>query len=188
MGTKSVDCRYPESYTKKFVLSLISNLSNPKLFLAYFALLIPFSLTTVNAQAQDISGGWVSSGPEGQKTVELSKTGSFTITLQDISDAPEELKFKDIVQTGSWRLASNTSGSHLGSFGKQNRLYFKFSTAQGDKIQGYKFRLFTLDGAQAIELVGPGLLSSLGDELGIAPKEQLGASLAERAGGYYIRP
>ena len=155
----------------------------------FFVLLLLIAASVSSAQGEELTGVWQSNYTVGQKTIEFSKSGNFTITLRDISDTPEEQKFKDEVQSGTWRLSSgNTNNSRIGStFGKQNRVVLKFSTGQGDKIQGYKFRFFTLNGSRALELNGPGLVASLGDELGILPKPDSNTLLAESAGGYYLR-
>ena len=156
-------------------------------YLSAFILLL--AVTALDVMADDLIGSWQSNCAVGQKTIEFSKSGTFTITLRDISETPEEEKFKDQTQSGTWRLASGrTNNSRIGSsFGKQNRIVLKFSAEHGEKIQGYKFRFFNLEGSPALELDGPGLTASLGDELGILPKPDRNALLAETAGGYYLR-
>ncbi len=137
--------------------------------------------------AADITGTWVSNFPAGRKTVQFSKSGDFKITLQDNSELPTAKKFADQVQTGIWRLAGgNQGGSHLGTFGKQKRIYLKYSSSKGDKVQGYKFRIFTLNGEQTLELEGPGMIEAFGDELGLMPKSEKARPLAEQMGGYYL--
>ena len=153
----------------------------------YFAaIFLLAALPKFAAAADDLSGTWISNSAAGQRTLTFSKTGEFKITIHDISELPEDKKFPDRVQTGSWKISGNNSpGTHLGTFGKQKRIYLKFTADQKDKVQGYKYKLFLLDGVATLELDGPGIFESFGDELGLFPKPNKEAALAEQAGGFY---
>jgi hypothetical protein len=141
-----------------------------------------------SAAADDLSGTWITSNAAGQRTIELSKSGDFKITLHDISELPPEKKFQDRSQMGTWRVSGNSSArNHLGSFGAQKRLYLKFDVDGHPKFQGYRYRMLLVGGEPTLELIGPGQAEAFGDELGIMPKPVSDSTLAERSGGYYQR-
>lgn len=138
--------------------------------------------------ADDLTGSWITSNAGGQRTIELSKSGEFKITLHDISELPAEKKFDDRSQSGTWRLSGNGSArNHLGSFGAQKRLYLKFDSGGHPKIQGYRYRLLLVNGEPTLELSGPGQIEGFGDELGLMPEQASDSTLAEKSGGYYQR-